>query len=86
MILIHSTILLHQEVRNNNWSEREKELLIEQCTKKYNVIHGTISCSVSEELIQRSAWIQKLIHLSAWIIFNPNFDQKNRSKKVDPKM
>ena len=34
-------------VRNNNWSEREKEVIFEQCTKNSNVFHGTITSSVS---------------------------------------
>ena len=35
-------------VRNNNWSEREKkQVIIEQCTEYSNVIHGTISSSIS---------------------------------------
>ena len=34
-------------VRNNNWSERKKQVIIQQCTENSNVIHGATSSSVS---------------------------------------
>ena len=34
-------------VRNNNWSKREKQVIIEQCNENPKPIHGTISSSVS---------------------------------------
>ena len=33
-------------VRNNNWSEREKEILTEHCTKNSSVFHETVNSSV----------------------------------------
>ena len=35
-------------VKNTNWPEREKQVIVEQCTENSNVIHRTITLSVSE--------------------------------------
>ena len=34
-------------IRNSNWSEREKDVIIEQCTKNANIIHGAISSNLT---------------------------------------
>ena len=34
-------------VKNNNWSESEEPVNVEQCTENSNVIHGTISSPVA---------------------------------------
>ena len=38
-----------QRERSNNWLRVEKEVLMEQCTKNYNVLHGSLSTKLTAE-------------------------------------